>query len=131
MIDVLDCSDCKVPPSVSVIISEELVLMIFSFLDTTVVKFAPTAFNDPYKYIGQDEKKADVDRLTYYMNDKTGTVVNPGLKRGIRDTVIATWKVNDLWLRDKTELTQYLVWRYLGTSNGVFRQTPGNVAEKN
>ena len=104
--------------------------MTFSFIDTTVVKFAPTAFNDPYKYIGQDEKKADVDRLTYYMNDKTGAV-NPGLKMGIRDTVIATWKVDDLWLRDKTELTQYLVWRYIGTSNGVFRQTPGSVTEKN
>jgi len=112
-------------------ISQELVLMTFSFIDTTVVKFAPTAFKDPYKYIGQDEKKADVDRLNYYMNGKTGEVDNPGLKKGIRDTVIATWKVDDLWLRDKTELTQYLVWRYIGTSNGVFRQTPGSVTEKN
>ena len=99
-------------------------------IDTTVVKFAPGAFTDPYKYIGKDERKADVELLNAYMNDKTGTVRNPGLKMGIRDTVIATWKVEDLWLRDKTELTQYLVWRYVGTSNGVFRTTPGGIEEK-
>ena len=98
-------------------------------LDTTVVKFAPGAYTDPFEFLGRKETKADVDLLTAYMNDNTGTVRNPGLKSGIRDTVIATWKVEDLWLRDKTELTQYLVWRYIGTSNGVFRVTPGGVEQ--
>ena len=90
-----------------------------------MVKFAPGAYKDPYEYLGKDETKADVELLTAYMKDETGTVTDPGLKSGIRDTVIATWNVEDLWLRDKTELTQYLVWRYIGTSNGVFRITPG------
>ncbi|KAJ7382927.1 hypothetical protein OS493_031702 [Desmophyllum pertusum] len=98
--------------------------------DTTMVKFAPGAFKDPYKYIGKHETKADVDLLTAYMKDDTGTVTNPGLKNDIRDTVIATWKVEDLWLRDKTDLAQYVVWRYIGTSNGVFRITPGTVEKK-
>ncbi|KAJ7384571.1 hypothetical protein OS493_021202 [Desmophyllum pertusum] len=48
--------------------------------DTTVVKFAPGAFKDPYKYIGKHETKADVDLLNAYMKDDTGTVTNPGLK---------------------------------------------------
>lgn len=104
--------------------------MIFFCIDSTVVTFAPGAFKDPYKYIGRDETKADVDRFNAYMNDQKGEVRNPGLKLGIRDTVIATWKVEDLWLRDKTELTQYLVWRYIGTANGVFRIAPGSVSEK-
>ena len=95
-----------------------------------MVKFAPGAFKDPYKYIGKQETKADVDLLTAYMKDDTGTVTNPGLKNDIRDTVIATWKVEDLWLRDKTDLAQYVVWRYIGTSNGVFRTTPGSSEEK-
>ena len=69
-----------------------------------------------------------MDLLTAYMKDDT--VTNPGLKDDIRDTVIATWKVEGLWLRDKTELTQYLVWRYIGTANGVFRATPGGVGAK-
>jgi len=95
-----------------------------------VVKFAPGAYKDPYEYIGKDETEANVELLNAYMKDERGEVINPGLKTGIRDTVIATWHVEDLWLRDKTELTQYLVWRYIGTSNGVFRVTPGTVHDK-
>ena len=71
-----------------------------------------------------------MDRFKAYMTDKTGTVPNPGLRPGIRDTVIATWKVEDLWLRDKSELTQYFIWRYIGTSNGVLRVAPGTAFEK-
>lgn len=96
----------------------------------TTVNFAANAYTDPYNYIGKDETPEDVKRLNAYMMDDTGKVPNPGLRPGIRDTVIATWKVEDLWLRDKTELTQYLVWRYIGTSNGVFRILPGTAAEK-
>ena len=95
-----------------------------------MVKFAPGAYIDPYEYIGKDETEANVELLNAYMKDETGKVINPGLKTGIRDTVIATWHVEDLWLRDKTELTQYLVWRYIGTSNGVLRVTPGTVYDK-
>ena len=95
-----------------------------------MVKFAPGAYEDPYEYIGKDETEADVELLNAYMKDEAGEVINPGLKTGIRDTVIATWHVEGLWLRDKTELTQYLVWRYIGTSNGVFRVTPGGVEDK-
>ncbi|XP_068714497.1 VWFA and cache domain-containing protein 1-like [Montipora foliosa] len=98
--------------------------------DETTVKFAADAYTDTYNYIGKDLTPEDVKRLNAYMMDDTGKVHNPGLRPGIRDTVIATWKVEDLWLRDKTELTQYLVWRYIGTSNGVFRISPGTVSEK-
>ena len=95
-----------------------------------MVKFAPGAYKDPYNYIGMDETKADVELLNAYMKDETGRVTNPGLKNDIRGTVRATWKVEDLWLREKTDLTQYLVWRYIGTSNGVFRFTPGTIENK-
>lgn len=94
------------------------------------MKFAPGAYKDPYSYIGKDETKADVELLIAYMKDDTGKVTNPGLKNDIRDIVIATWKVEDLWLRDKTDLTQYLVWRYIGTANGVIRSSPGVVIDK-
>ncbi|XP_074609249.1 VWFA and cache domain-containing protein 1-like isoform X2 [Acropora palmata] len=93
--------------------------------ETTVVKFAPGAFVDPYSYIGLKETKIGVRILDDYMRGKSEE--NKILKPGIRDTVIATWKAENLWLRDKTELTQYLAWRFIGTSNGVFRKTPGSV----
>ena len=71
-----------------------------------------------------------MELLNAYMTDDTETINSPGLKPGIRDTVTATWKVEDIWLREKTELTQYLVWRYIGTADGVFRQMPGAVSQK-
>ncbi|XP_068714501.1 VWFA and cache domain-containing protein 1-like [Montipora foliosa] len=91
---------------------------------TTVVKFAPGAYFDPYAYIGAEETNVTVQILESYMLGRPNGYNK--LKGGIRDTVIATWKVEKLWLRDKTELTQYLAWRYIGTANGVFRQTPGS-----
>ena len=93
---------------------------------TTVVKFAPGAFSDPYSYIGMEETMIGVQILDSYMLGKIPDYYSR-LKRGVRDTVIATWKAENLWLRKKTELTQYLAWRYIGTSNGVFRKTPGSV----
>ena len=102
----------------------------FSLKDTSAVKFAPGAFKDTFEYIGKRESSADLELLNAYMTDETGTIESPGLKPGIRDTVTATWKVEDIWLREKTELTQYLVWRYIGTADGVFRQMPGAVSQK-
>ena len=102
----------------------------FSLIDTSVVKFAPGAFKDTFEYIGKRESRADLQLLSAYMTDETGTIESPGLKPGIRDTVTATWKVEDIWLREKTELTQYLAWRYIGTADGVFRLMPGAVAQK-
>ncbi|XP_074609260.1 VWFA and cache domain-containing protein 1-like isoform X3 [Acropora palmata] len=97
--------------------------------ETTALKFAPGAFVDPYLYIGIEETKIGIQILDSYMLGKTDDYSM--LKRGIRDTVIATWKVENLWLRVKPELTQYLAWRFIGTSNGVFRKTPGSVLPNN
>ena len=90
-----------------------------------MVKFAPGAYFDPYAYIGAEETKVTVQILESYMLGRPNGYNK--LKGGIRDAVIATWKVEKLWLGDKTELTQYLAWRYIGTANGVFRETPGSV----
>jgi len=93
------------------------------------VKFAPGAFLDPYAYIGTYETEKEIRLLESYMMGAPGSEYNK-LRRDIRSTVIATWKVEELWLRDKINLTQYLVWRYIGTANGVFRKTPGTVEPK-
>lgn len=55
---------------------------------------------------------------------------NPGFKPEIRATVAATGKVNDIWVRGSKEYANYLIWRYIGTWNGVFRITPGIALEK-
>ena len=94
-----------------------------------MVKFSPWAFLDPFAYIGRNETKVEVQLLDRYMMGTPGSEYDK-LRRDIRNTVIATWKVDKLWLRDKTELAQYVVWRYIGTANGVFRKTPGSVVPK-
>ena len=85
---------------------------------------------DPYEYFGTEETNVSVRLLSDYMMGQSGSKKYSKLRRGIRDTVIATWKVEDVWLRDKTERTQYLIRRYIGTANGVFRETPGDVLAK-
>ncbi|KAJ7382934.1 hypothetical protein OS493_031709 [Desmophyllum pertusum] len=60
----------------------------------------------------------------------TRGATNPGFKPGIRDTVVATRKVDDIWLRESRENANYLGWRYVGTGNGVFRMTPGTLLAK-
>lgn len=102
----------------------------FLHADTTVVKFAPDAFLDPYEYFGTDETEVSVRLLSDYMMGRAGSETYSKLRGGIRNTVIATWKAEDLWLRSKTELTPYLIKRYIGTADGVFRETPGDVVSK-
>lgn len=99
--------------------------------DTTVVKFAPDAFLDPYTYIGSQETNVTVLSLGNYMTKRPGSESYSKLRSGIRDSVTATWKLDDIWLRSKTNFTQYVIWRYIGTANGVFRQTPGGALLKN
>lgn len=108
----------------------EAVIICFYFSCFYRYHFGKVCPRSLYEYMGKEETKGNADLLTAYMKDETGSVTNPGLKDDIRDTVVATWKVEDLWLHDKTELTQYVVWRYIGTANGVFRTTPGGVETK-
>ncbi|XP_078384872.1 VWFA and cache domain-containing protein 1-like [Oculina patagonica] len=100
----------------------------YSTKESTIVKFGAEAFNDPYSYLGLDET---VSRVNAYRSFMTGASShNPGFKHGIRDTVVATRKVEDIWFREKKDYTKYLVWRYIGTANGVFRMTPGTSMAK-
>ena len=102
-------------------------IIIIIVVDSTVVKFSAEAFTDPYTYLGLDETVSDIENYKIYM---TGGGSNPGFKQGIRDTVIATRKVEDIWFQEKKDYTKYLVWRYIGTANGVFRMTPGTSLAK-
>lgn len=94
----------------------------------TVVKFGPDAFNDPYRYLSLEETVSQVNSYKVYMTGKRGE--NPGFKDGVRDSVIATKKVEDIWFKLTKKYSQYLVWRYMGTADGVFRLTPGVVLAK-
>ena len=106
--------------------------VLISYIDTTVVKFAPDAFLDPYEYFGTDETETTVRKLSDYIMGRSKSEIHSelSLRGGIRDTVIATWNAEDVWLNSKTELTQYLIKRYIGTVDGVFREIPGYVLSR-
>ena len=92
------------------------------------MKFGAEAFEDPYSYLGLDETVSRVKSYKSYMT--SSSAINPGFKLGVRDTVLVSSKVDDIWLHEKADYTKYLVWRYFGTANGVFRLTPGTLIAK-
>ncbi|KAL9960894.1 hypothetical protein ACROYT_G034402 [Oculina patagonica] len=94
----------------------------------TVVKFSPEAFTDPFNYLDLNETTSSVNAYHAYMTRKRAP--NPGFKPGIRDTVAATGIVQDFWFGGSQEYANYLIWRYIGTENGVFRITPGILLAK-
>ncbi|PFX13248.1 VWFA and cache domain-containing protein 1 [Stylophora pistillata] len=79
--------------------------------DLVVVKFSSEALTDPYGYLCLDESLSKVNAYKRFMTSTRAA--NPGFKGGIRDTVIATKKVEDIWFREKKEYTKYLVWRLM------------------
>ena len=92
------------------------------------MKFGAEAFIDPYKYLGLDETVSRVNAYKSFMTNPSAP--NPGFKPGIRDTVIASSTVENIWFREKADYTKYLSWRHFASSNGVFRITPGVLINK-
>ncbi|XP_077996467.1 VWFA and cache domain-containing protein 1-like [Glandiceps talaboti] len=91
----------------------------------STVKFAPNAFINPVDYLELRENKIIIGQYEDYMNDATGNVVYNHFRGGIKDMVTATAKVNELWINDNTGYEDYTLYRYIGTTNGVFREFPG------
>ncbi len=105
-----------------------LTFCLLGFSLGTVVKFGAEAFTDPFNYLGLNETASSVNSYQAYMTRRS--TPNPGFKLIIRDTVAATGKAEDIWFRGSREYANYLVWRYIGTENGVFRVTPGILLSK-
>ena len=92
------------------------------------MKFSAEAFTDPLNYLGLNETTSTVNAYQRYMTRKDAA--NPGFKLGLRNAVIATKKVQDIWIPGSIDYLRYLVRRYIGTENGVFIMTPGTLLAK-
>ena len=92
------------------------------------MKFGLEAFTEPYRYFGLEETISRVRAYSSFLSNLGAA--NPGFKPGVRDTVIASSSLDNIWFREKTAYSKYLVWRYFGSANGVFRITPGIIISK-
>ena len=72
------------------------------------MKFGAEAFEDPYTYLGLEETVSRVNAYKRFLTGSSGS--EPGFKQGIRDSVIATRKVEDIWFRAKKNYTKYIVY---------------------
>ena len=63
------------------------------------MKFGAEAFADRYTSLGLDEAMSRVKAYKSYMT--SSSAINPGSEPGIRDTVLVSSKVHDIWLREK------------------------------
>ncbi|XP_077996294.1 VWFA and cache domain-containing protein 1-like [Glandiceps talaboti] len=91
----------------------------------SVVKFSPNAFLEPVEYLELEEDESVIQQYTDYMNDVTWSVRNNFFKADIKDMVTVTAKVNEIWSRNQSRCEDYTLYRYIGTTNGVFRCYPG------
>ncbi|XP_032221259.2 VWFA and cache domain-containing protein 1 [Nematostella vectensis] len=95
--------------------------------DKAIVKFGPQAFKNPYEYLGNEETDKTVAEYVKYFDGGT----SEKFKESIRNTVYVTQMAETIWGKSNTGLSQYVVWRYIGTRDGVFRMMPGAALPKN
>lgn len=94
----------------------------YAIKDKTTVMLTPTAFKQPYNYLENEENNRDISRYEDFLHGIVDE--NPGLKDTVRDSVIATYEVENIW-KNKNRNADYLVWRSIGTIDGVIRVFPG------
>ncbi|XP_077862112.1 VWFA and cache domain-containing protein 1-like [Saccoglossus kowalevskii] len=100
----------------------------YATIDQPVVKFSPNAFINPTGYLQLIETENVVRQYGNYMKDSSS--LNTYFKEGIRDMVLATSKVNELWTQNNLGFENYTLYRFIGSHNGVYRQFPGMIMNK-
>ncbi|XP_006819745.2 VWFA and cache domain-containing protein 1-like [Saccoglossus kowalevskii] len=97
--------------------------------EQSTVKFAPRAFSSPAQYLQYEETESIVEQYQNYMMDASS--INTHFKDRVRDAVIVTAKVNEIWKSEDADMYKhYTLFRYMGTRNGVYRQLPGITMSK-
>eukprot|EP00058_Branchiostoma_floridae_P028138 XP_002613629.1 hypothetical protein BRAFLDRAFT_93670 [Branchiostoma floridae] len=97
----------------------------YATFDGSTVMFPPKAYTDPISYLSSLETSEDVANMNTFINDPTGLVANPGLVDGVRTDVTLTAVLEQYWRENDADS----VWRYVGTTMGVFRIFPGIVMD--
>ncbi|XP_063407199.1 VWFA and cache domain-containing protein 1-like [Mytilus trossulus] len=101
----------------------------FGTKDKSVVMLTPGAFLEPFNYLDVEETKAMITKYEDFLTGKN-VLNNPGLKESILNSVSSTYPAESIW-KSSRELSEFVVWRYIGTADGVMRLYPGVELPKN
>ncbi|XP_069121602.1 VWFA and cache domain-containing protein 1-like isoform X2 [Argopecten irradians] len=96
--------------------------------DFSIAMLTPGAFRDPVKYINTEETTSIIQSYESFL--RGSTTVNPGFKDSVLDSVALTYQAETIWKRS-TDQAELVVWRYIGTTDGVMRLYPGAQLPKN
>ncbi|XP_060536991.1 VWFA and cache domain-containing protein 1 [Cylas formicarius] len=98
-------------------------------LDVASLYLSRSCFQSPFSASRTTQDKLIVQGYLAYLKDDTGLLINPGLKKEVRDEVLGLAHVLD-FLRKKhlsSELSKYIVRRYASSYKGVLQMFPGSV----
>eukprot|EP01006_Ploeotia_vitrea_P051384 TRINITY_DN67553_c14_g3_i1.p1 TRINITY_DN67553_c14_g3~~TRINITY_DN67553_c14_g3_i1.p1 ORF type:complete len:1249 (-),score=652.98 TRINITY_DN67553_c14_g3_i1:2425-6171(-) len=95
--------------------------------NVSTFKLGPSAYADPFQYLTVPETKAQAQLLEDSANGKQeyGGFAN----RQIMRDVWVTSYMQEKWLQTSLADRESIVWRYVGTINGVFRTFPGHPSQ--
>ncbi|XP_013418905.1 VWFA and cache domain-containing protein 1 [Lingula anatina] len=95
---------------------------------SSTVMFGPIAFKKLYLYLDTNETLESVHGYESYLMGNTTDDL--GLKDSVKASVAITYQAEQIW-KNKQLLSHYVVWRYIGTVDGVVRVFPGVQLSKN
>ncbi|ELT96782.1 hypothetical protein CAPTEDRAFT_225126 [Capitella teleta] len=104
-------------------------------MDASSLFLSAGAFQLPFEHLSQTlgpETKLMVQGYLAYLNDNLNLIRNPGMKPEIKKDVLATSRINSEWTQQyvHSQLNDYIIRRYVATSNGVMRMFPGALLSK-
>ncbi|XP_033726771.1 VWFA and cache domain-containing protein 1-like [Pecten maximus] len=100
----------------------------YSTKDFSVVMLTPGAFKDPVNYLNTYETRQMIENYESFLRGTTS--LNPGLRDSVINTVTLTYQAEQMWKTNQQQ-EELVVWRYIGTTDGVMRLYPGAQLPKN
>lgn len=103
-----------------------------STLEASTLFLSAGAFQAPFEYLTQEETKQIAQSYMAYLNDNIKLIANPGLKSEVRNEVLAIGRITTEWIKrmQKSDISKYIVRRYIATPSGIYQTYPGSLVDK-
>ena len=101
-------------------------------METSALYLSPATYALPYENLIGIEVPLKIQSYMAYLTDPTRLIANPGLKRGVRESVTLLAHVVDSWkqLAFSSSLNNYIIRRRIVSSDGVQLSYPGKAEQE-